>query len=91
MTTYPITLTEVPHQGPRTTWTLYGSEHLAKCIESAERGGYSDWQAQEGRLIITEDDNGEVSFEDLGAYTLEAYIDWLRHDLSTLIIHEGEF
>jgi hypothetical protein len=90
MSQFPITITEVPHQGPRQTWTIYDEKHLARCIESSERAGYSNWQQQEGRLSFVEKEDDEFEIIDNGAYTLEAYLDWLRHDLSQLIIHDAE-
>lgn len=85
----PLAVTEVPHRGPHKTWTIENSDHLARCIDAAERSGYSDWQINEGRLSYTETADGEIELEDNGAYTLEAYLDWLRHDLSRLIIEDS--
>jgi len=87
---FPLTITEVPHRGERKTWTIESANHLARCIEAAERSGYSDWQGREGRLAYLEKDDGEIDFIDRGAFTLDAYIDWLRHDLSQLIVHDAE-
>jgi hypothetical protein len=85
---FPLTITEVPHRLPHKTWTIENAEHLAKCIEAAERGGYSDYQTQEGRLEYVETEDGETEPVDRGAFTLDAYLDWLRSDLSQLIIHD---
>lgn len=87
---FPLTVTEVPHRGEAMTWTLESAEHLARCIEQAERAGYSDWQAQEGMIEYTEGEDGEITTIDHGAFTLDAYLDWLRHDLSQLIVHDGD-
>lgn len=83
---FPLTITEVPHRGPRKTWTIECASHLAHCIDAAERKGYSDWQTSEGRLSFVEKEDGEFEKIDGGAYTLDAYLDWLRHDLCDLIV-----
>ena len=87
---FPLTVTEVPHRGPRKTWTIEDASHLARCIDAAERGGYSDWQQNEGRLSFVEKEDGEIEQIDNGAFTLDSYLAWLRHDLSQLIVHDGE-
>ena len=86
---FPITITEVPHRGERRTWTLESAEHLARCIEQAERSGYTDWQIQEGNLAYEEDAEGELVEVKNEAFTLDAYLDWLRHDLSQLIVEDA--
>jgi len=70
---FPVKITEIPHSGKRRTWTLESQEHLDQCIDYALNAGYSEWQEQEGNE----------------AYTLDAYLDWLRHDLSQIIIEKG--
>lgn len=88
---FPIKITEVPHRGRRQTWTLESKDHLARCIEQAERAGYTDWQIEEGNLVYTEeDDDGELIEVHNTAFTLDAYLDWLRHDLSQLIVEDAE-
>ena len=86
---FPLTITEVPHRGARHTWTIEDAGHLARCIEAAERSGYSDWQTNEGRLSFVENEDGEIEQIDGGAYTLDAYLEWLQHDLSELIVHDN--
>lgn len=83
---FPLTITEVPHRGSRKTWTIEDASHLARCIDAAERCGYSDWQQNEGRLSFVEKEDGEIEQIDNGAFTLDAYLDWLRSDLADLII-----
>lgn len=85
---FPLTITEVPHQGSSFTWTIESEEHLNDCIDFDEEKGYTDWQIQEGRLVYIELPDGDFIQHDEGAYTLEAYLDWLRYDLSSLIIHD---
>jgi len=87
---FPLTITEVPHRLPRKTWTIEDADHLARCIDAADGGRYSDWQQNEGRLSFVEKEDGEIEQIDNGAFTLDAYLDWLRHDLSQLIVHDGE-
>ena len=84
-----MTITEVAHRGTRKTWTIEDASHLGRCIDAAERGGYSDWQKNEGRLSFLEKEDGGIEQIDNGAFTLDAYIEWLRHDLSQLIVHDG--
>lgn len=84
---FPLTITEVPHRGDRRTWTIEDAGHLARCIEQAEHSGYTDWQIQEGNLAYEEDADGELVETHNEAFTLDAYLDWLRHDLSELVIH----
>lgn len=85
---FPLTITEVPHRGTPVTYTITDTDHLARCIDAAERGGYSDWQIAEGNLVYEEDAEGELIEVKNEAFTLDAYLDWLRHDLSQLIIHD---
>ena len=84
---FPLTITEVPHRGARHTWTIEDAGHLALCIEASERSGYRDWQTNEGRLPFVEKEDGEIEQNDNGAFTHDADLDWLRHDLSELVIH----
>mgnify|MGYP001767601014 CR=1 FL=1 len=87
---YPIQITETPHRGQTKTWTLNNAAHLFRCIEAAEKSGYSDWQQEQGRLSFVENADGDFEVVDGGAYTVEAYLDWLRHDLRALDAVEGE-
>ena len=89
--TYPITITEIPHMGTPRTWTLWNAEHLDRCICTIRwLGRYDEFQSNQGRLEYVEMEDGETETIDHGAYTLDAYLDWLRHDLSQLIVREGE-
>lgn len=85
---YPIKITEIPHRGKPETWTLESPEHLALCIEQEERSGYTDWQIQEGNLVYEEGEDGELVETHNEAYTLDSYLDWLRSDVSRLIVEE---
>lgn len=87
---FPVTITEVPHQGKPRTWTLDSAEHLSRVIEGAERQGYTDWQIENGNLVYKEDTDGELAEIKNEAFTLDAYLDWLRHDLSQLIVEGAE-
>jgi hypothetical protein len=85
--TYPITITEIPHRGDTRTWTLESEDHLARCIEQAERtGSYTDWQIQAGNLVYEYGTDGEEIEKHNEAYTLDAYLEWLGHDLRRLVI-----
>lgn len=86
MTKYPLTITEIPHLGKPRTWTLESEEHLAGLIEDAERRGYTDWQIAQGNLVYAEGPDGELIETHNVAFTVEAYLDWLRDDLSQLIV-----
>jgi len=83
---FPITLTEHPHQGKPTTWVLYDEKHLNECIQAASN--YTDWAIQEGLIEYADDSDGELKEFKNESWTLDAYIDWLRHDLSYLEIEE---
>lgn len=82
---YPVTITERPHRGNPRTWLLHDEDHLGRCIDEANAmSNYYEYQMQRGRLICTTRDDGDVDVVDKGAYTLDAYIDWLGHDLRSL-------
>lgn len=82
--TYPLQITEIPHRGDPKTWTLHDADHLARCIEYAEKSGYRDWQTQEGMLSYVETENGDIELSDNGAFTIDAYLAWLAQDLRGL-------
>lgn len=86
MTDYPIKITEVPHRGTERTWVLENESHLAQVIEQAQRSGYTDWHIDQGNLVYEEDADGELVVVKNNTNTLDAYLDWLRHDLSALIV-----
>ena len=84
--TYPITITEFPHQGEPREWVLYSEKHLAECI-AAEGRAYREWCYLNGFIEYTTDDDGEdaeITKDESG--TLEAYLDWLRHDLKEVVV-----
>ena len=88
--TYPIQITEHPHQGNPRTWVLENSEHLNKCLSfESERGCYTEWAHDAGLVVYGIDGDGEVLVEGSAMWTLEAYIDFLRHDLKALDIVEN--
>ena len=86
---FPLTITEVPHRGQPHTWTLHSADHLARCIGAAERSGYTDWQIEQGNLVYAEAADGELVETHNEAFTIDAYLDWLRSDLSQLIVEEA--
>ena len=93
-TTYPIRVTETPHQGEPRTWVLENAEHLASCIEDAQRRGYDDWQVEQGNMVwadSAEDEDGNFILTKNEGYTVDAYLDFLRDDLSRLyVVRPGE-
>ena len=90
--TYPIRITETPHQGEARTWVLESESHLASCIEAEQRRGYDDWQTDQGNMVWSaEDEDGNFVLTKNEGYTVEAYLDFLRGDLSRLdVVHPGE-
>jgi len=86
---YPIEITEYPHRGQPRTWTLWDDNHLARCIDS-HFGKFEEWAEAEGLLKFHEDSEGNITIEELGAYTPEAYIDFLRRDLKKIEVEERE-
>jgi len=90
-TTYPIRITETPHRGKPRTWVLESEEHLASCIEAEQRRGYDDWQAYQGNMIWVEDEEGNSILTKNNGYTVDAYLDYLRDDLSRLdVVRPGQ-
>ena len=87
--TYPLRITEHPHRGPAKTWILYDEDHLQKII-SGQQFSYLDFQIKQERYIfeIDEESDDVIVIKD-EADTLEAFLDWLRHDLKRLEIEEG--
>lgn len=86
--TYPIKIIETPHRGKSKTWILEDEEHLAECIEFAEQSGYTDWHINEKNIIYEENEEGELIEVVSEAHTLDAYLEWLSHDLNSLRIME---
>lgn len=85
---YPIKITEIPHSGQPKTWILYDENHLEECIEFSEPASYTDFHINEGTIIYEEDEDGELVEVMNEAHTLDAYLEWLRHDLSGLEVNE---
>lgn len=83
---YPVKIIEMPHQGRYTCWTLRDEEHLTGCIQFAKLKGYDDWATEQGLLVHETDEEGNIATQDHGAYTLDAYLTWLRHDLRSLTV-----
>lgn len=71
---YPIQITEVPHRGHARVWVLYDALHLQAIIDR-DYGAYMEWVEAAG-------------YKD--PYDPEAYFEYLRRDLSHLIVNEAE-
>lgn len=76
---YPLMITEVPHRGKANSWRLEDEKHLNELLNSGQvcRSGYFDWCGVNG-------------YDGDAAFTVDAYLDWLRHDLSRLEVIEAE-
>lgn len=90
---YPITITEVPHRGEPRTWTLESAEHLNDILNGSQmtRSDYDEWCEANGYFEWKSwEEEGAERFEVLHdrRFEAETYLEWLRHDLSQLIVEE---
>lgn len=83
----PLKITEKPHQGSPKIWVLYSEKHLKECIEH-EGMKYQDWAEDQGYLVWEEDEDGDFTRVIDKTDEVDVYIEWLRHDLSSMEVEE---
>lgn len=84
---FPLKLTETPPYGIKRVWVLEDQNYLNKCID-AIRSDYDAFCTDKGYLVLDVDEEGEVVTIKDETHTIEAYLDWLAHDLSILEIEQ---
>lgn len=86
---YPLKITEIPHRGKSRTWVLTDEKHLNQCINFIESRGvdYQAWCSENGYFEGSyNEETGEFTTIKDECRTLDAYLEWLGHDLQALNI-----